>query len=114
VLGDLVGDDDLLPGGPGEVPRVDQELDGQDAQGGAGGHLGSGACCGTEVRDRSDQVVGQLGHVELGAHRGLMVVGFGDAAQDRSRASRTSDASSRVQNESSSARSAAIPLAFKR
>jgi len=39
VLGDLVGDDDPLAGGLGEVPCVDQELDRQDAQGRTGGHL---------------------------------------------------------------------------
>ena len=112
------------PGGLGEVPGVDQELDGQDAQGGVGGHLvradldravepadvpglerglgrrgdprlqrtGNGTGTGlaarrgigqsTEVRDRSDQVIGQLRHVELGAHRGLMVIVLGDAPQD--------------------------------
>ena len=39
VLGDLVGDDDPLAGGLGEVPRVDQELDREDAQGRTSGHL---------------------------------------------------------------------------
>ena len=119
VLGELVGDDDPLAGGLGEVPRVDQELDRQDAEGSPGGHLvradldlavepadvpglerglsrrgdpalqragrglGTGARRGTEIRDRSDQVLGQLGYVELGAHRGLMVIGLVDAPQDQ-------------------------------
>ena len=119
VLGDLVGDDDLLAGGLGEVPGVDQELDRQDAEGGAGGHLVRadldlavqaagvpglqrglgrrgdplppgpsaawaelGARGGAEERDRTDQVIGQLGDVELGADRRAVIVGFGDAAQD--------------------------------
>jgi hypothetical protein len=121
VLGELVGDDDPLAGGLGEVPRVDEELYGQDAQGRARGHLvradldlavqaadvpglerdlgrrrdpglqravgrsGRGrarASHGAEEGDRPDQVIGQLGHVELGAHGGVVIVGFGDAAQD--------------------------------
>ena len=37
---------------------------------------------GAEEGDRPDQVFGQLGHVELGAALGAVIVGFGDAAQD--------------------------------
>ena len=119
MLGDRVGDDDPLAGGLGEVPGVDQELDGEDAQGRAGRHLvradldlavqaadvpglqrGLGRVGeprlqgtvrsrwdstggGAEIHDRADQVIGQLGHVELGAHRGTVIAGFGHAAQDQ-------------------------------
>ena len=118
--GDLIGDDDPLAGGLREIPRVDQELDGQDAQGGAGGHLaradldlavepadvpglerglgcagdprleragarrGAGPAAGgrAEEGDRPDQVIGELGHVELRAHRGTMIVGLGNVSQN--------------------------------
>jgi hypothetical protein len=50
-------------------------------QGGPAGVTEVGARGGAEKRDRTDQVIGQLGDVVLGADRRAVIVGFGDIAQ---------------------------------
>src|SRR6516225_1206936 len=68
---------------PADVPGLQRGLGGRGdlRLQRAGNGFGTGARRGTEVRDRSDQVVGQLGYVELSTHRGFMVIRLGDAAE---------------------------------
>jgi len=73
VPGDLIGDDDPLAGG------LDQRLERAGARRGAGPIADRRA----EEGDRPDQVIGELGHVELRAHRGTMIVALGDTAGGR-------------------------------